>query len=97
LQIIQRLIKKQKKMNREFVAGGKPAIQYKPYFKSISVLPLDSNDWLSRLTTNRLKQTIQEAAGMGLESDVKGVDPTSAYLYGLGFGKDIDPKRKRFY
>lgn len=90
-------ISKLKKLNRTFTEEGKPTIQFKPYWKSISVLPLDSNDWLSRLTTNRLKQTIQEAASMGLESDVKGVDPTSAYLYGLEFGKDLDPTKKKFY
>jgi DNA-directed RNA polymerase subunit beta' len=86
-----------KKLNRELLAEGKPQIEYKPFFKSISVLPLHSDDWLSRLTTNRLKQTIQEAASMGMESDVKGTDPMSAYLYGLDFGKDVDPTKKKFY
>ena len=86
-----------KRMNREFAAEGKPAIEYKPFFKSISVLPLESKDWISRLTTNRIKQTIQDAAGQGMESDIKGVDPMSAYLYGLDFGKNLDPKNKKFY
>jgi DNA-directed RNA polymerase subunit beta' len=86
-----------KKMNREFEKEGKPLIEYKPYFKSIDVLPLQSKDWLSRLTTNRLKQTMQDAAAQGMESNTNGTDPMSAYLVGLHFGQNIDPKKKQFY
>ena len=86
-----------KKLNRGFKAEGLPEIEYKPYFKSIDVLPLDSKDWLSRLTTNRLKQTIQDAASMGMSSNTKGTDPMAAYLAALGFGQNLDPKKKQFY
>jgi DNA-directed RNA polymerase subunit beta' len=86
-----------KRINRELAEEGKAPIEYKPYFKSIDVLPLKSNDWLSRLTTNRLVQTIQEAASTGQEASIKGTDPMSAYLYGLEFGKDIKPKKREFY
>jgi DNA-directed RNA polymerase subunit beta' len=77
-----------KKMNREFVANGKEPIEYKPFFKHIDVLPLHSRDWLSRLSTNRLKQTIQDAAAMGMSSDTRGTDPMPAYFAGLSFGKN---------
>jgi DNA-directed RNA polymerase subunit beta' len=86
-----------RKLNRELVAEGKPVIDFKPFFKSIETLPLQSEDWLSRLTTNRLKQTIQDAATKGQSTNVKGIDPMAAYLYGLDFGKDIDPTKKQFY
>lgn len=86
-----------KKLNRELEKEGKPQIEYKPFFKSIEVLPLKSNDWLGRLTTNRLVQTIQDAASMGQEGDIKGTDPMAAYLYGLEFGKDLKPKKGQFY
>jgi len=86
-----------KRLNREFQAEGKPSIEYKPFFKSLSVLPLHNEDWLSRLSTNRLRQTIQEASAMGMESDTKGTDPMSSYLYGLDFGQETDPKKKKFY
>jgi DNA-directed RNA polymerase subunit beta' len=86
-----------KKLNREFAKEGKPLIEYRPFFKSIDVLPLDNKDWLSRLTTNRIKQTIQEAAATSSESTIKGTDPMTAYLYGLEFGKDVDPKKGQFY
>jgi DNA-directed RNA polymerase subunit beta' len=86
-----------KRLNREFEKEGKPQIEYRPYFKSIGVLPLKDADWLKRLTTNHLVQTIQDAAAMGGEGDTKGTDPMSAYLYGLEFGKEINPKKGQFY
>ena len=85
------------KLNREYKKEDKPLIQYRPIFKSIEVLPLDSKDWLSRLTTNRIVQTIQDAAAQGMSSDVKGVDPMPAYLYGLSFGQNLKPERKQLY
>jgi hypothetical protein len=86
-----------KKLNREYAKEGLPLIESRSFFKSIDVLPLHKKDWLGRLTTNRLKQTIQDAAAQGMESDIKAQDPTSAYLYGLEFGQANDPKKKSFY
>ena len=85
------------KLNREYKAEGKELISFKPTFKSIEVLPLDSKDWLSRTTTNRITQTIQDAAAQGMESDVKGTDPMPAYLYGLSFGQNLKPEKKQLY
>lgn len=84
-------------MNRDFAKEGKEEIQYKPFFKSIDVLPLQSRDWLSRLSTNRLKQTMQDAAAQGMETNLKGTDPIPAYFAGLQFGQDLDPKKRQFY
>jgi DNA-directed RNA polymerase subunit beta' len=88
---------KVKKLNREFIKEGKEPIEYRPFFKSIDVLPLINPDWLSRLTSNRIKQTLQEAPAKGLSTNLKGIDPMPAYLYGLEFGQKIDPKKKMFY
>jgi DNA-directed RNA polymerase subunit beta' len=85
------------KVNRALIAAGKQPIKFSTFFKSIDVLPLEGEDWLSRLTTNRLKQTIQEAAAMGYESNLKGTDPMPAYLAGISFGQDLDSAKKRFY
>ena len=74
-----------------------PLIKYKPYFRSISMLPSDKQDWLSRLTTERLKQTITEGAATGMATNIKGRDPLPAYIYGLEFAKDFDPKKGKFY
>jgi DNA-directed RNA polymerase subunit beta' len=86
-----------KRINRELVSEGKPVMQFNPTFKSIDVLPLEGEDWLSRLTTNRLKQTFQEGAAMGYESNLKGTDPMPAYLAATAFGQDLNPEKKQFY
>ena len=85
------------KLNREYKAEGKPLIGFRPIFKSIEVLRLDTKDWLSRTTTNRITQTIQDAAAQGMESNVKGTDPMPAYLYGLSFGQNLKPEKKSLY
>ena len=85
------------KLNREYKKADNELIEYRPIFKSIEVLPLDTKDWLSRVTTNRIVQTIQDAAAQGMSSDVKGVDPMPAYLYGLSFGQNLKPERKQLY
>jgi len=79
-----------KKLNTKRKAEGKELIQYEPYFKSIDMLPHDRADWLSRLSVNRLRGTVQEAAARGLVSDIHGVDPIPAYMYGTEFGKKED-------
>lgn len=86
-----------KKINRGLVAEGKDPIKYTPYFASIDVLPLDSNDWLGRLTTNRLKKTLQDAAAEGLTTDLKGIDPLTAYLSATHLNQKLDPKKGQFY
>jgi DNA-directed RNA polymerase beta subunit/DNA-directed RNA polymerase beta' subunit len=90
-------LSKIKKINKDLANQGKPLIQYNPYFKSITVLPTDSEDWLSRLTTNRLKQTIQEAAATGMISNIHSVDPIPSYLYGAEFNRNLDIKDNKFY
>jgi len=84
-------------INEDRVKNKLPLIEYRPYFRSISMLPSDQQDWLSRLTTERLKQTITEGAASGMATNIKGRDPLPAYIYGLEFAKDFDPKRGQFY
>ena len=84
------------KMNRELKAAGKELIKHTPFFKSIDVLPMENEDWLARLTTNRLKQTIQDSAAMGAQTNIHGHDPMPGYLYGTEFGQ-LNPKEKKYY
>ena len=81
------------KLNKERQSAGLDEIKYKPFFKSIQTWNTDNEDWLSRLTANRLKQTITEGAGMGMASNIHGHDPMPAYLYGLEFGQSEDPAK----
>ena len=80
-------------INKDRKASGLPSIKYKPYFKSIQVLPQDREDWLSRVGTNRIVQAIRESAATGAASNIHGNDPIPAYMYGSEFGK----KDKSFY
>ena len=86
-----------KKVNRQLSSEGGNQIKFTPVFKSIDVLPLEENDWLSRLTTNRLKPTIQEAVTTGMTTNTKGTDPMPAYLQGTHFGQDLDLKNRKLY
>jgi hypothetical protein len=83
-------------LNREYTAKGKPLIEFKPFFKHIDVLPLHSKDWLSRLSTNRLKQTIQDAAALGMSTETRGTDPMPAYFAALNFGQGPDTKKPHY-
>jgi len=74
--------------NRERKAEGKELIKYSPYFKSIDVLPSESEDWLSKLSTNRLKAAITEGVARGHVSNIHGVDPLPGYMYATEFGQD---------
>ena len=85
------------KDNEERLKEGRPLVTFKPYFKSIQVLPHESEDWLSRLTSNNLKRVIQEGAAKGYKTNIHGVDPHPAYLYGKEFADQYDPKRGIFW
>jgi DNA-directed RNA polymerase subunit beta' len=86
-----------KKVNRQLSSEDGKLIKFTPVFKSIDSLPLEEKDWLSRLTTNRLKQTIQEAVTMGMTTNTKGTDPMPAYLHATDFGQDLDMQNKKLY
>lgn len=73
--------------NKERVAKGMQPIKYQPYFKSIDTLALDNPDWLSKLTVNRIRETLKDGASFGAASNLHGTDPMPSYLYGTEFGK----------
>jgi DNA-directed RNA polymerase subunit beta' len=84
------------KMNKERSNEGLDKIKYSPYFKSIETANVDQNDWLTRFTTNRIKQALQEGVASGAYTDLHGKDPIPAYLYGDEFGK-TQLGKKSFY
>ena len=77
-------------VNKKRKEAGQDPLKYKKYFRSVKMLPGDSRDWLSRLGTSRLKQTIIEGAASGMSSNIHGHDPIPAYMYGEEFGKMLD-------
>jgi DNA-directed RNA polymerase subunit beta' len=73
--------------NKRRAEDGKDPIEYEPYFKSIDTLAMDNPDWLSKLTVNRIRETLKDGASLGAASNLHGTDPMPSYLYGTEFGK----------
>jgi len=74
-------------LNKERKTDGLPDIQFKPFFKSIDVLPQDQESWLDRVGTNRIVEAIRESAATGAASNIHGTSPIPGYFYGAEFGK----------
>jgi len=85
-----------KYINKERNKQGLDKIRYTPYFKSIETSNVDQEDWLTKFTTNRIKQALQEGVASGAYTDLHGKDPIPAYLYGDEFGQ-TDPAKGVFY
>lgn len=75
------------KINKERRAEGLEPIKFKSYFKSIDTLNTDNPDWMTRITTNRVKNALQTGAARADYGNIAGKDPIPAYLYGEDFGK----------
>jgi len=84
-------------INKQRKLDGEEEIKYTPYFKSIDTLAMDNPDWLSKLTVNRIRETLKDGAALGAASNLHGVDPMPSYLYGTEFNKNVDFTQKRFY
>jgi DNA-directed RNA polymerase subunit beta' len=84
-------------VNRKRKKDGLELIEYKPYFKSIDTLNTDSEDWLTRITTNRIKAGLTIGASKGQYGNIKGKDPVPAYLYGDNFGRSTNFEKGEFY
>ena len=83
-------------INKKRQDEGLELIKYNPYFKSIETANVDQDDWLTRFTTNRIKQAVQEGVAKGSYANLHGKDPIPAYLYGDEFGKG-SPNKGEFY
>jgi DNA-directed RNA polymerase subunit beta' len=64
----------------------KPA-QYVHILPGSEQMPHKSDDWVQRMSHNRIKQVLQEAPAMGAESKMTGGTPIAPLI----FGKHIDP------
>lgn len=80
-----------KDFNKKRDIEGLAPVKYTPYMKSIEHLNHDSDDWFTRITTNRVKDTLSRASAKMQWGDVAGKDPIPAYIYGDDFG---DNKKK---
>jgi DNA-directed RNA polymerase subunit beta' len=83
-------------INKKRVHEGLDPIKYIPYFTSIEHGNVYQGDWLTRFTTNRIKNAVQEGVARGSYANLHGKDPIPAYLYGDEFGK-MNASRGEFY
>lgn len=84
-------------LNRKRKKKKLDEIQYKPYFKTIDLSNADVEDWLTNITTNRVKAGLTTGASKGLYANIRGKDPIPAYIYGENFGKGVDYSKGEFY
>lgn len=72
--------------NRQLPKGGRP-VQFRPILKGSNVIPLEmQEDWIARLQSRRLRETLLEGAAQGWTSDVHGPHPIPAMAMGAQFG-----------
>lgn len=81
-----------KGLNKERKHNGLDPIKYDSYFKSIDTLNVDNPDWLTSVTTNRVKSGLSKGMAKAQWADIAGKDPIPAYVYGDDFGR---PSKKR--
>jgi DNA-directed RNA polymerase subunit beta' len=71
--------------NRTLSKGHRP-IEHEPILKGITEIPSQSSNWLGRLNFQELHSTVQQAAAMGLKSDLHGSHPIPGMARGSEFG-----------
>ncbi|KKM78729.1 hypothetical protein LCGC14_1357050 [marine sediment metagenome] len=86
-----------KRLNKMRKIEGLEPIKYREYFKSVQTLNTDSQDWLTKVTTNRVKAALTTGAAKGMYANIKGRDPIPAYLYGEEFGRNTNYAKGEFY
>ncbi len=84
-------------LNKQRKRKGLGEIKYHPYFKTIDLSNADVEDWLTNITTNRVKAALATGASKGMYANVKGKDPIPAYIYGDNFGRNTNYERGEFF
>jgi len=84
-------------LNRLRKKEGLDVIEFKPYFKSVQTSNTDADDWMTKVTTNRVKAALTTGAAKAQYANLKGKDPIPAYIYSENFGKDTHYEKGEFY
>jgi hypothetical protein len=72
--------------NRKLPKGKEP-VRVEPILKGATVLPLEvQTDWLARMQSSRLKETVLDAAAEGWRSELHSTHPVPSMAYGKSFG-----------
>jgi DNA-directed RNA polymerase subunit beta' len=73
-------------------------ITHEPILKGTGEIPhLINRDWMARLNYQQLHTTMQQAAAMGLKSELHGTHPIPSLAYGSEFGRPPPGTPKHHY
>jgi DNA-directed RNA polymerase subunit beta' len=62
-------------------------LKIQPIVPGLQTIKLADDNWVSRLSFNRLSKTMQDAAALGLESPIHSTEPITPYIFGTEFGE----------
>jgi hypothetical protein len=62
-------------------------LSVRPIVPGLKTAKLLDNNWVSKLSFSRLRDTIKDAAAVGAESPVHSTDPITPYIIGNEFGE----------
>lgn len=74
------------KISGHMVKVKRDPIKHEPLLLGIRALPQQRGDWLAALGQEQLQRTILEGTAKGLKSNIHGVNPIAAYVYGQQYG-----------
>lgn len=88
----QNHIKHLKDRGIDTVHAAASRIKITPIVPGLETAKLLDKNWISRLSFNRLKDTIREAAALSQDSDMHSTDPIAPYIIGNEFGEGENGK-----
>lgn len=71
---------------------SKSGIDFEPYVKGVKNTKLLDKNWISRLASSHLKNSIADAAAYGEYSSIHSSDPITPYVLGTEFGEGKEGK-----
>jgi DNA-directed RNA polymerase subunit beta' len=69
------------------VSTSKTGLEFDPYVKGVKNTKLLDKNWISRLSSSHLKNSIADAASYGEHSSIHSTDPITPYIMGTEFGE----------
>lgn len=83
-------IEKLKERGVDKVKVSTSGLKVTPIVPGLQTAKMLDENWISRLSFSRLKDTLKESAALGAESDVHSTDPITPYIIGNEFGEGDD-------
>jgi DNA-directed RNA polymerase subunit beta' len=69
------------------VTLSKSGVVVRPLVPGLQTVKLLDKNWVSKLSFNKLRSTLQDAAATGAEAPIHSTDPIASYVMGKEFGE----------